>query len=166
MSSAQFGGKIYFIFLDPNIMKYLLTSTLLFFACTQQTEIHESAIKDQVISVIKKSEQDWNEGSIESFMGSYLRSDSLRFASGGSVNYGWQPVLERYKQRYQDKAAMGKLTFSELDITVISNDAAIVFGRFTLERENDQPTGLFTLLFRKTKDGWRIVHDHTSSASD
>jgi len=145
---------------------WLIVIWILFFACTQQTEIHESAIKDQVISVIKKSEQDWNEGSIESFMGSYLRSDSLRFASGGSINYGWQPVLEGYKRRYQDKAAMGKLTFSELDITVISNDAAIVFGRFTLERENDQPTGLFTLLFRKTKDGWRIVHDHTSSASD
>ncbi len=142
---------------------YLLISALLFFACAQEPQIDEAAIKKQVISVIKTSEKDWNEGSIDSFMESYLRSDSLRFASGGNVNYGWQPVLERYKRRYQDKAAMGKLTFSELDITVISKDAALVFGRFTLERENDEPTGLFTLLFRKTADGWRIVHDHTSS---
>ena len=147
-------------------MKYLLISASLFFACQQQTKINESAIKQQVISVIKKSEQDWNEGSIECFMESYLRSDSLRFASGGSINYGWQPVLERYKQRYQNKAAMGHLTFSELHITVISADAALVFGRYTLERENDQPTGLFTLLFRKTEDGWRIVHDHTSSETN
>ncbi len=138
----------------------------MFFACQQQTKINESAIKQQVISVIKKSEQDWNEGSIESFMESYLRSDSLRFASGGSINYGWQPVLERYKQRYQNKAAMGHLTFSELHITVISADAALVFGRYTLERENDEPTGLFTLLFRKTADGWLIVHDHTSSETN
>ena len=145
---------------------WLIVIWILFFACAQQTKIDKPEIKEQVISVLKKSEQDWNEGNIESFMESYLRSDSLRFASGGSVNYGWQPVLERYKQRYQDKATMGKLTFSELDITVISNDAAIVFGRFTLERENDQPTGLFTLLFRKTEEGWRIVHDHTSSASN
>lgn len=147
-------------------MKYLLISASLFFACQQQTKINESAIKQQVISVIKKSEQDWNEGSIESFMESYLRSDSLRFASGGSINYGWQPVLERYKQRYQNKAAMGHLTFSELHITVISADAALVFGRYTLERENDEPTGLFTLLFRKTADGWLIVHDHTSSETN
>jgi len=145
---------------------YLLLSALLFFSCIRQTEIDESKIKQQVISVIQKSEQDWNGGSIESFMESYLRSDSLRFASGGSVNYGWQPVLERYKQRYQDKAAMGHLTFSELHITVISADAALVFGRYTLERENDEPTGLFTLLFRKTEDGWRIVHDHTSSETN
>lgn len=138
----------------------------MFFACQQQTKINESAIKQQVISVIKKSEQDWNEGSIESYMESYLRSDSLRFASGGSINYGWQPVLERYKQRYQNKAAMGHLTFSELNITVISADAALVFGRYTLERENDEPTGLFTLLFRKTADGWLIVHDHTSSETN
>lgn len=138
----------------------------MFFACQQQTKINESAIKQQVISVIKKSEQDWNEGRIENFMESYLRSDSLRFASGGSINYGWQPVLERYKQRYQNKAAMGHLTFSELHITVISADAALVFGRYTLERENDEPTGLFTLLFRKTADGWLIVHDHTSSETN
>ena len=145
---------------------YLLTSALLFLACVQGAQIDESAIKEQVISVLKESEQDWNEGSIESFMESYLRSDSLRFASGGSVNYGWQPVLERYKQRYQDKVAMGHLTFSELDVTVISTDAALVFGRYTLEREKDEPTGLFTLLFRKTEERWQIVHDHTSSASD
>lgn len=147
-------------------MKYLLISASLFFACQQQTKINESAIKQQVISVIKKSEQDWNEGSIESYMESYLRSDSLRFASGGSINYGWQPVLARYKQRYQNKTAMGHLTFSELHITVISADAALVFGRYTLERENDEPTGLFTLLFRKTADGWLIVHDHTSSETN
>ena len=128
-------------------MKYLFVSAVLFFACAQQTEIDESAIKGEVTSVIKKSEQDWNSGSIESFMKSYLNSDSLRFASDGDVNYGWQPVLERYKTRYQDKATMGHLTFSELDIKVISADAALVFGRFTLERENDEPTGLFTLLF-------------------
>ena len=145
---------------------WLIVIWILFFACAQQTQINEYEIKEQVISVLKKSKQNWNEGSIDGFMESYLRSDSLRFASGGRVNYGWQPVLERYKQRYQDKAAMGELIFSELDVTVISADAALVFGRFTLERENDEPTGLFTLLFRKNKNGWRIVHDHTSSASD
>lgn len=135
-------------------------------ACVQQTQIDDSAIKEQVLQVIRKSEQDWNDGSIDKFMESYLRSDSLRFASGDNVNYGWEPVLERYKQRYTDRAAMGHLTFSDLDIRVISADAALVFGRFTLKRENDEPTGWFTLLFQKTADGWRIVHDHTSSANN
>jgi ketosteroid isomerase-like protein len=61
---------------------------------------------------------------------------------------------------------MGVLTFSDLDVTVLSEDAAIVFGKWKLKRRHDRPRGLFTLLFRKTEDGWRIVHDHTSSGDE
>ena len=108
----------------------------------------------------------WNQGNIDEYMEGYYQSDSLRFASGGTITFGWQFVRDRYHRRYGSAALMGKLTFSELDATVISNDAAILFGRWELERENDRPGGLFTLLFRNTEQGWRIVHDHTSAASN
>jgi ketosteroid isomerase-like protein len=61
---------------------------------------------------------------------------------------------------------MGKLIFSNIDIDLISQEAAIVFGKWELERESDHPWGLFTLIFKKTNEGWRIVHDHTSSARE
>ncbi len=77
---------------------------------------------------------------------------------------GWQETLDRYKQRYPDRAAMGSLTFSDLDITVVSADAAVVFGRWRLITAKGEPNGLFTLLFRRTDAGWRIVADHTSAA--
>lgn len=152
--------------MQNNLKKVLFGFCLLFLPACTQTVFDEPAIREQVLAELRKSEQAWNEGSIEDFLASYDNSDSLRFASGGEVHYGWQPVLDRYKRRYQDKAAMGHLTFSALDVTVLTNDAAIVFGRFTLHRDHDQPTGLFTLLFRKTADGWRIVHDHTSSSGE
>ena len=57
---------------------------------------------------------------------------------------------------------MGSLTFSDLEITVVSKDAAVVLGSWSLKREKDNPGGKFTLIFRKFKEGWRIVHDHTS----
>jgi ketosteroid isomerase-like protein len=59
---------------------------------------------------------------------------------------------------------MGVLTFSDLEVNVLAEDAAVVFGKWELERRGEDPWGLFTLLFKKTDDGWRIVHDHTSSA--
>jgi beta-aspartyl-peptidase (threonine type) len=59
---------------------------------------------------------------------------------------------------------MGLLTFSDLEITSLGPDAAVVLGRWKLKRAQDQPHGRFTLIFRKTADGWRIVHDHTSEA--
>ena len=72
--------------------------------------------------------------------------------------------LDRYRKAYDTREKMGTLTFSDLEITLLSKDAALVLGRWRLKRANDEPHGTFTLLFRKTKAGWRIVHDHSSSA--
>src|SRR4030095_14372069 len=103
----------------------------------------------------------WNRGDIESFMQGYWNSDKLVFVSN-NVTRGWQPTLERYKKTYDSRAKMGTLTFSDLEITVLSKDAAVVLGSWSLARENDNPHGKFTLIFRRFKDGWKIIHDHTS----
>ncbi len=98
-------------------------------------------------------------------MQTYAPVDDLRFASGGTVTYGWKPTLQRYKQRYPDRAAMGTLVFSDLAVTELSPDAALIFGHWQLTRAHDAPHGLFTLLVRLTPAGWRIFADHTSLAS-
>jgi len=120
----------------------------------------EAAIR----AVLERQARDWNEGSIERFMQGYAKCDDIRFASGGSVERGWQPVFDRYVKKYGDRAAMGRLTFSEVEITMLSPDSALVLGRWRLQRETDEPSGLFTLIFRHLPEGWRIVHDHTSAA--
>ena len=107
----------------------------------------------------------WNRGDIESYMNGYDRSPNTEFVGADSITRGWQDVLDRYKKRYDTRDKMGTLAFSDLEITMLSNDAALVLGRWRLKRANDEPHGTFTLLFRKRKAGWRIVHDHSSSAS-
>lgn len=124
----------------------------------QEAASSESAIK----AVLADQQEAWNRGDIVAFMDGYWRSDSLRFASGGDVWHGWQATLDRYHTTYPDRAAMGNLTFTVYSVDLLSDDYAFVFGRYTLERENDRPTGLFTLLFRHFADGWKIVSDHTS----
>ena len=119
----------------------------------------------QIERVLADQAAAWNRGDIDAFMEGYAKTPSLRFASGGGVTYGWQQTLDRYKQRYPDRAAMGTLTFSDLDVTPLPPDAALVFGRWRLQTEKGAPDGLFTLLFRRTGDGWRIVADHTSAAA-
>jgi ketosteroid isomerase-like protein len=106
----------------------------------------------------------WNRGDLEGYMDGYDRSPNTEFVGGDTINRGWQAVLDRYKKSYDSREKMGVLTFSDLEITVLSKDAALVLGRWRLKRANDEPHGTFTLLFRKTKAGWRIVHDHSSSA--
>ena len=121
--------------------------------------------KAQIEKVLADQAVAWNHGDVNGFMEGYAKSPTLRFASGGNVTYGWQETLDRYKQHYPDRAAMGTLAFSDLDITVLSPDAALVFGRWRLKTDKDEPNGLFTLLLRQTDAGWRIVADHTSAAA-
>ncbi len=121
--------------------------------------------KTAITRLLNEQSAAWNRGDIPAFMSGYWKSPELRFASGGNVTRGWQPTLERYQKSYPDKATMGQLAFTELEITALGPDAANAFGRWRLTREKDSPNGLFTLTLRRFPEGWRIIQDHTSSAT-
>ena len=118
----------------------------------------------EIQNVLHTQQEAWNRGDIDAFMNGYWRSDQTVFVSGDEVTRGWQKVLDRYKAKYSDRAKMGTLTFSEIEITNLSNDSAVALGSWKLNRANDMPHGRFTLIFRRFPDGWKIVHDHTSAA--
>jgi len=119
---------------------------------------------DAIKAVMNAQAAAWNRGDLEGYMDGYDRSTNTEFVGGDTITRGWQTVLDRYRKNYSSREKMGVLTFSDLEITILSKDAALVLGRWHLKRANDEPHGTFSLLFRKTKAGWRIVHDHSSSA--
>jgi len=119
----------------------------------------------EIRDVLRAQEEAWNRGDIDGFMNGYARAETTVFVSGDEVRRGWQTVRDRYLSKYNDRAKMGTLTFSDLEIEQLGPDSAVALGRWELKRENDNPHGRFTLIFRKTPDGWRIVHDHTSAAA-
>jgi uncharacterized protein (TIGR02246 family) len=119
----------------------------------------------QIESVLNAQQKAWNRGDIDAFMNGYAKSSSTIFISGDEVTRGWETVRDRYRAKYSDHAKMGALTFSDIDVSVLSPDAAVVVGRWELKRANDQPHGRFTLIFKHLPEGWRIIHDHTSAAS-
>jgi ketosteroid isomerase-like protein len=128
-----------------------------------QTKSRRGAKSESSIRAVLEAQRDaWNRGDIEGYMDGYARSAKTEFVGGDSISRGWQTVLDRYKKKYDTREKMGTLTFSEVEVTMLSKDAALVLGRWRLKRANDEPNGTFTLLFRKTKAGWRIVHDHSS----
>jgi ketosteroid isomerase-like protein len=105
----------------------------------------------------------WNRGDVDTFMSSYWNSDQTEFLGASGIVRGWQAVLDRYHQSYPDRKSMGTLSFSDLEIHLTCADAAFVVGKFHLVREADQPSGVFSLDFRKFPEGWRIVLDHTTA---
>lgn len=113
-------------------------------------------------AVLMKQQDAWNRGDLESFMDAYLRDPKLTFSGGGETTRGWDATLERYRKRYPDRATMGTLKFSHLETELLGETAALTLGRWHLDREKSAE-GNFSLVWKKTDQGWRIIHDHSSS---
>jgi len=120
----------------------------------------------EIQAVLRDQQNAWNRGDIDAFMNGYAQSASTVFVSGDEVTRGWDTVRERYRKKYSDRTKMGTLTFSEIEVTPLSADSAVVLGRWKLQRANDQPHGRFTLVFKRLPEGWRIILDHTSAAKE
>ena len=144
-------------------------ATLLFLAIgilAGQTALGPSNPDPAIRAVLAHQVDAWNRHDLEAFMAGYWHSPDLTFFSGASETKGWEPTLSRYRAKYQSNgAAMGKLEMTDLQVSALASDSAFVRGRWHLTMpDGKQPHGLFTLIFRKFPDGWRIVHDHTSAA--
>jgi ketosteroid isomerase-like protein len=133
----------------------LLICSVLF--CKAQTT-NETAIR----TVMNQQTTAWNNGDIDAFMQTYLKSDSLMFIGSKGITYGWDSTLAHYKKGYPDKAAMGKLSFELKELQPLSPEYYFVVGKFILERSSGNLSGHFDLLFKKVNGRWYIICDHTS----
>ncbi|WP_425407789.1 nuclear transport factor 2 family protein [Hyphococcus sp.] len=104
----------------------------------------------------------WNEGDLEGFMEGYWKSDELKFVSGGEITRGWSSTMKRYRDRYAGGEGLGQLSFERLEPKLVTDDVAVVTGRFNLLQGGETSSGVFTVVMRRDNGAWRIVHDHTS----
>jgi ketosteroid isomerase-like protein len=116
---------------------------------------------DSLESILSEQAAAWNRGDIDGFMQHYWKSEDLTFSSGGHTTRGWQTTKDNYKLRYPTRERMGHLTFDGLEVFPLGDSAALVLGRWHLDR-NGPVGGNFSLVFRKIDGAWVIVHDHTS----
>ena len=104
----------------------------------------------------------WNAGDLEGFMRGYLKSEDIRFLGGANVTRGWDAMLAHYRKGYPDKATMGTLTLDDFEFEALGPESILVVGHWKVINTKGELKGVTSLIFRQTKDGWRIVHDHTS----
>jgi len=122
-----------------------------------------SADRDAIRAVLTAQDAAWNRGDVDAFLVGYWHSPELTFSGSSGVSRGWDGVLARYKKVYPDRATMGELDTSELEIRFLGLDAALVLGKWHLKREKGDIGGVFTLVFQRFPEGWKIIHDHTSA---
>lgn len=130
---------------------------------SSQSEGLGKSPQDSILSILAEQKAAWNRGDVGSFMKGYWNSPELTFAGSSGITRGWEPVKERYRKNYPNAQAMGQLEFSGVEVHPLGKDVALVLGQWHLKRTSEELGGVFTLVFQRFPEGWRIVHDHTSS---
>jgi uncharacterized protein (TIGR02246 family) len=118
----------------------------------------EAAIR----AVIERQQMDWNRGDTEGFLLGY---DADTTFVGEKITKGLEELRVRYQSHYPTRASMGHLTFSDVEVHMLGAEYAYVIGRWRLERKAEDggdTGGVYTLLFKHTPRGWKIMVDHTS----
>jgi ketosteroid isomerase-like protein len=116
-----------------------------------------------ITAVLTAQQAAWNRGNIATFLEGYWKSPELTFSGPNGIVRGYEGVLERYQKSYPDIQAMGELQFSGLEIRMLGSDSALVLGHWHLTRKIGDVGGVFTLVLQRFPEGWRIIHDHTST---
>lgn len=147
------------------VVGLLLVSVSAFAAagvCADETK-ERAADRRAIHGVLAAQQEAWNRGDVDAFLVGYWHSPELTFSGSSGVSRGWDGVLARYKKNYPDRAAMGQLDFSNLEFRFLGADHALVLGRWHLKREKGEIGGVFSLVWQRFPEGWRIIHDHTSA---
>ncbi len=149
----------------PGLQVAVVVLTLASASSAARAQSGEPSSVQSVRAVLERQAADWNRGDLDGFLAGYWKSPRVVFQSGGQRYDGWEAMRDRYRRRYQAEGrAMGKLTFSGLEVEPLGPESALARGRWELKMpDGSTPGGLFTVIFRKLPEGWKIVHDHTSA---
>jgi len=137
-------------------------ATIVCSVATAQTQKKVPSDQASIEGILSTQQKAWNEGNVEEFMKGYWHSEELTFSGSNGVSRGFEAVRERYHRNYPDRQTMGKLDFSGLEFHFLGKDGALILGRWHLTREKGDVGGVFSLVFQRFPEGWKIIHDHTS----
>jgi L-asparaginase / beta-aspartyl-peptidase len=143
-----------------------LLSAALLRPCLLAAEDPNERDRAAITRIFDAQQAAWNRGDVNVFMEAYWHSPDVSFSGSGGIVRGWDAVLARYKAKYTDRQAMGQLSFSGLEFRFVGPDAALVLGHWHLTLAKGDAAGVFSLVWQRFPEGWRIIHDHTSLVSD
>ena len=141
----------------------LLAPTLL--PAQEPNPLHTATRQElSIIKVLIAQENAWNGGDLAGFAKGYKDSPDTLFITH-QVFRGFAGLLDEYKHDYPNKAAMGTLSYTDLEVHPLDENFAVVIGKYHLDRskkDGGNAEGLFSLVFENTDNGWKIVVDHTT----
>lgn len=114
-----------------------------------------------IITAMKNSENDWNNGDLDAFMKMYTGTSTMMMPSGP---VGLGAIRDLYQNHYfNGKMPKQQLHYDELKVTLLGENYALLTGKFILSGNNlPERSGRYSLVMIYTNEGWKILHDHSS----
>lgn len=119
------------------------------------------ADRAEILARLRASSDAWNRGDLDGHLAIYV--DTVTFMTEEGPRPGVRSVREAFSGTYwRDGRPLQRLDFEQIAIRPLGPDAALQTGRFILSG-GDRPelSGWFTLVWVRTGEGWRAVHDHS-----
>jgi uncharacterized protein (TIGR02246 family) len=121
-----------------------------------------SADMAQIEALSQASADAWNKGDLKGHLAIY--TGDMTFMTRNGPRPGVEPLEKSFAERYfKDGRPKQTLSFDQRTLRRLGPDAVLETGHFLLTGggEPDQ-SGWFTLVWVRTADGWRVIHDHSS----
>jgi hypothetical protein len=142
--------------------RYLTVIFVLLFTVIHHGQDFSNNQKQEILKVLENQRLAWNSGDIEGYMMGYWNSDSLRFIGKNGITFGWKETLARYRKGYPTRERMGILTFEIISLEKLTENTALMIGKWSLQKLEKPVSGHFSLIWRKIGSNWLVVLDHTS----
>lgn len=116
----------------------------------------------EIEAALLASAEGWNRGDLAAFLEPY--SASTTFVGSAGLLRGKGEVEAMYRRSYFGGAEPPTLRFADIEVRLLGPDHALALGRYLLYDAAGTLTaqGPFSLVWARTGEGWRIVHDHSS----
>ncbi len=126
----------------------------------------QSGLSREIAAEVTRYVEAVNSGDARRVADLYLRRPGVTSAGDGEITRGWSEIATLLRDFM---GALGSVTMTtdSLSVSPVGSDGAVaVFKyRWVAVRDRDTTTydGAMTLVYERTPQGWRVVHDHTST---
>lgn len=143
-------------------MLLLLAISSVAVAFGQESRKKPNPAEAAIRAVLEMTAIGWNEGNLEKYLAAYTH-DATEMSSTVGPRGGVEVIEQTMKNGFwKTGRPLQNLRYDSVVVRMLGKEAALVTGKFVLSGA-DRPdrTGWFSSVWRKTKKGWRMIHDHS-----
>lgn len=144
---------------------FIVLATLLaiaaYTATGQSSKKNQGKDEAQIRAILDSTAAGWNQGNLQQYLAAYTDTATEMGRNGPE---GGRSAIERTMREgfWKMGRPLQNLRYEHVDVRMLGKDYALATGQYVLSgADRPERTGWFTTVWARTKEGWRMIHDHS-----